>query len=230
MLPEADQILFSEEGITHDLMPRGPSAGGFDQIEQSANILEMLGADDLHVVLAIRRQDHFRASTYAHYVHRQALSLSAEDWFRRVVDPTRLSWASVIDVFERRFGKANLTIIPLDRAKNDFAGYIAWVVAAAGIDSSGWTMRPDASNPSLSEKGIDLARAINERAGTEHKRRRQVINTIIREFPASEFGKFSLDDTAIPADLGRLYDAENRALGARWFPEHADALGFDSSS
>lgn len=222
-----EKVLLSEESITHDLMPQRTSDGGFGRVEESANILEKLGADEIHVVLAIRRQDHFLASTYAHFVHRQGLSLSPEHWFQRAVEPSKLSWQAVIEVLERRFGRDNLTIIPFDQARKDFPGYIAQVLAPTGIDPSDWTFRAGDSNPSLSRTGIDLARVINERAPTDPKRRRQVINAIIREYPAADFGRFNLDDTGIPRTLAKRYDDENRTVGARWFPEHADALGFE---
>lgn len=221
ILGHGDAVILSEEGITHDLMPSVSSGGGFGRLEASANFLEAMNADDLHVVLGVRRQDKFLASTYTHFLHRHGLAKTLEEWFLRVVDPLGLSWVSVIDYFERRFGADRLTIVPYEMSRPNMGAYVARLFEKTDIDFAGWNYDASETNPSLSVLGVGLARHVNQTVRERPAKRENVISSIIREFPASSFGRFGLDDTKIPAILGRIYGAENEAVRRRWFPEDA---------
>lgn len=227
-LPEsAETLIFSEEGLTQHLMPSRERPGGFSGIDRAADVVEALGADDVRILLTVRRQDAFLISSYSHAVHRQAETASFERWLAEVVDFERLSWARLARRLEARFGEGSVDLRPLEALPElglfDFA---RWCFPdLAGIDFV--EPRFEAANRSPGRQGLEALRRINAALaglpGAPVDLAVKLADRLVERVAEDE--KFA-PDLPDQQRLASLFSQENRDLIERHAPGRAAGFAF----
>ena len=127
-------VIISEEGLTHDLMPSPKTKGAFGGVRAAAESLAELSSGNATIVLSIRRQDSYITSCYKHKIKWQGQGLTYPEYFFNGVDVFGLSWKSVIDEFERCF-PGRVKVVPFELIKVDARRYLDYFLKVCGIEA-----------------------------------------------------------------------------------------------
>jgi len=211
-----DVVVLSEETLCHDFMPSRKFAdGGIDRADIAAELLAQSGFDQVKVVLTIRPQFELLTSTYTHFVHRHREFRQFGEWVKDEVALPRLLWQPAVQSFVERFGRDNVDVVSMQTARSDgFGGYLKAVFDALGLGAVNLDIAQDAvQNPSPSSRAVHLCRIMNKEI--QNGKKAEAVGTcLVRQFPVSEFGKFTTRWT-VPPELAELYAADHAAALAR---------------
>ncbi|MFV0321288.1 MAG: hypothetical protein ACK5LE_02760 [Alphaproteobacteria bacterium] len=215
-----NKILLSEESLTHDLMPSQWGEGKFARIERTCDIIESM-ADNISIILCIRRQDDFLISTYNHLLHRHGLMVGFEEWLLNNIQITQLSWLSVIDKLEKRFGRKNLTIVPFEYIKKGIDIFLKSMLKNTNINTEKFNYDYSIKNPSLNVGGANLAIEVNKLLRMYPKKRELLISDIINRTSDCSFDqdekKFKEIKQNLSVLLAQIYADENHSIEKEWF-------------
>lgn len=218
----AETVLISEEGFASRFLVGGRRVPrGLERARRIADVIGGLPFDDIRVILSIRRQRGLLVSVYTHRVklHRERRSFSR--WMTEAVAPERLSWAGVTRRFEAKFGAGKVALLPFEMLKAEGAdAYARAFIRSAGLDEDGLDYsRIKAVNLSASRYAV-LASRLHNRISAKELGGSRVNAWLTHYFPAPRFARFRPSDPRLD-EIEARYEAENRALARRYFPDHA---------
>lgn len=190
-------------GAAH-LYPRGP-----ELIGQLSTALRPWPA---RVLLYVRAVDEFLESYYLQMIH-QGRHLSFDEWLDQL-DLGALSWRPVVDALVEHFGPDRVEVVDfhtIHRGQNAFiADFLRRICPDCAIEPDYRPVR----NPSISEKGLRIARAANKhlRSDWERKATRKFLQ---RYFSNRSYPRPALLTEDQRGHLRERYAAEHEALTGR---------------
>lgn len=149
------------------LYPRGP--------EIAARLAQALERWDAKALLYLRPQDEFLESYYLQRIH-QGAWLTFDEWLD-AVDLERLSWRPLVEAVQEAFGPERVEVVDFGLIRQGQSAFIADFLRRVdpGLDVD--TDYAPVRNPSISAKGLAIARAANPhlRADWERKAMRKFL-------------------------------------------------------
>jgi len=138
--------------------------GAANSCEASCDLIEYLTEGyAVKIVMLVRRQDTFIESLYNQLIKRQEVREFGD--FLEDLPLANFDWAAVADVYARRFGCDNVTVLPFENSVVQTGGadsFFEAVVAALGIDQKINFQNIPTINPSLSPRVIEVQRLANQ--------------------------------------------------------------------
>jgi hypothetical protein len=165
------------------------------------------------VLLIVRRQDTFIESCYAQQI-KEGRCLSFEEFYYPV-SVNRLSWLKIADAFAQQFGQQSVKVMPFEAIYTEPEEFASNALSLLLGRPTSADIKPSSyRNPSISAKGIELARAVYPLLDN-HIDRRKVQKFLFSQFSSATHGKANLlsdDDRseilqAIASDNEKLFDA-----------------------
>jgi hypothetical protein len=201
-------------------------SGGAHLYPRAPEIIDALGAllapYRAKLVLSIRPQDQFLESYYLQSIH-QGRHASFQEWLSRI-DLDALSWTPVVDALRATFGPSQVDVIDFRTIKDGQDAYIAQFFERIDPRYSFDMTYTAMSNPSISDKGLRMALAVNPhlRSGPERK--------LMRTFLQQHFSNVRYPRPVLLTDddkraLRDRYAAEYEALVDERVPLTADTSG-----
>jgi hypothetical protein len=204
-------VISHENSIGRPFLSKSPDL--YPHRERCRALKEELQNNDFRVVYYIRSQANFLESYYLQTIHQGGTKKFA-NW-RHKAEPSSLSWRPVYETLCDVFGEKNVVLRSFD--KDIVEGQAAYlqkffesfmpVNLAAWADFDYGPVR----NPSVGDKGLAMALAINQfcETGTERK--------TVRKFLQEHFSNRDYPRPVLLADSEKLelnnrYEAENDAL------------------
>jgi len=222
------QLFFSEERALGVRMPSQIDSELFRPMAERAlgELLDIVGADESHVVLYVRRQDTFMESAYLWEVQK-GLSHPIHEQFpfvgHAIIDHAEL--ASRIERLER---VDSIRVIPFEIIGGGSVAYLDHfmesVHMAGKLDYSSLDTSYSA-NRSYSQKGLDIALKVNSEIDTP-KQREAVKRFLKKHFGVDQYPKANIWDDVDRKAIIDLYRESNEQLFARYMPD----LNVDSYS
>lgn len=215
------QLFFSEERALGVRMPSQIDSDLFRPRAERAltELLDIVDAEESHVVMYVRRQDTFMESAYLWEIQK-GLDHSIHEQFpfanRAIIDLAQLSRR-----IERLDRVDSLLVRPFETIASGsiaFLDHFTEVVGMAGkldyaVLDSGYSV-----NRSYSQKGLDIALKINSELDTP-KQREAVKRLIKRQFGIDQYSKAVIWDDDERMAIMRLYRDSNEELFLEYMPE-----------
>ncbi|MBE3637348.1 hypothetical protein [Mangrovicoccus algicola] len=229
-------LLVSEESLTNTFIP-GPkrNRNGFDSIDRLIKFIEALETPNKKILLTVRRQDKFLASSYAHRLQRSGETAAFSGWTRAKVDFRKLSWLRVVDKLESAFGEENVSVVPFEMIQTtNFRAYYERSLSSLNISTQNHTEPTDPiKNPSLTEVSEEIARIINRLPTKDvaQKSKRTGVIERINNFTYAIGDRTSRPDNGEVAQACQAYyQSENIELAKRKFPDLKTSFTFEKLS
>lgn len=170
---------------------------------------------DLHprIVYYIRSQDEFLESYYLQTVHQGGTATFAE-WLAQI-DTSAISWLPVVEALADAFGEDRLVVHDFAEIRRGQNSYIASFLHSCEPSLSPTIDYEVLHNPSLSQRGLDLALAMNPLLRTAEERHQA------RLFLQEHFSNASGQRPHLLSDdekarLHERYGSENRSILTRY--------------
>jgi len=168
-----------------------------------------IGEFDVTIVLSIRPQVAFLQSYYLQLIH-EGNHYTFSEWMAQI-DTANLSWSAVAQNIRDVFGSQALVIVDFQEIRNGQEAYLNYFFQCI---TPGLNLQPQyrpIRNPSISEKGLNIALAANPFLNSREERRK------MRRFLQKNFSNLHYPRPNLMSDvnveqLTQLYDAEYREL------------------
>ncbi|HLA67869.1 MAG TPA: hypothetical protein VJP05_10325 [Acidimicrobiia bacterium] len=176
------------------------------------DVLDILQPQDCRLILVVRRQDTLIESQYMWQIH-------GGQWFPfdRVAGlvfdhPEALSFTDLADRLERIPGVSALTVSPFEQIRFGVEGFLHQILQSVGATLDVSSLSFDAeSNPSYSERALEIALAVNSHLDTREQR--WAVRDFLRAaFPVEASGRASLLDDDSRRRIIDLFAEDNRRL------------------
>ena len=208
---EASTILLSNESLI------GDSKNSYSDAPSIArNLREIFTSSEVSVVLYIRRQDLFLESLY----HQNIQNGSSEDFetFCDGRDIHGLFWDEIVESYAEIFGPSSITIGVFESLLDNPQQYVSRLFRACGFESEISIGELPLFNPSLSSKGLELARRCNALLTKEEQEKMSAF--LVKEFPKDPNDVFDLFSTGERRALLEHYEPSNRRVFEEYLPDH----------
>lgn len=233
---EFANVIVSEEGFLHNLMPSSDTAGAFGGVEETCRVLSSYLEGEATIVLTIRSQASFIESSYKHKIKWQSSSMSFGEYFLKGVNAFRLSWKTVVDVLESYF-PGRVRVVPFEIVKSDERRYLDVFLDSCGLHDCGEEFLYDlpdyVKNDSMADVELRFLKALNlslEQIGVIDEGRRYEAIKFVRDIcegkEALKYEEFRLP-MHWKKSIQEYYHDENIALLSQYCS--ADILGLVSS-
>ena len=193
--------------------PFGPNGDGLypGAEERLPALREVLAPFPYRVVFYIRPQDQLVESYYLQSIH-GGEDWPFDEWLQRI-DLERMSWRPVLKSLERHLGRDNVVIGDFTEISEGQNEFLRRFLLRSGCDVDIQPSYRPVRNPSISDKGLRIARAANHHfaVGPEMKRFRKFLQS-----------RFSNRDYPRPV---LLTDAQRTAIQERYGAEYRDCVG-----
>jgi len=116
-------------------MPSILTKGTFGGVRNTAKAIKDILKNDTTIILTIRNQVDFIESTYKHKVKWKLYSIPFSEYLQNEVDPKKLSWKFVIDIFEEYF-PGRVKVVPYELIRISQNKYFNQFLNASGISNT----------------------------------------------------------------------------------------------
>lgn len=161
------------------------------------------------VVVYIRPQVDFVESYYLQSLHEGGTQTFAE-WTDGMVDIESLSWRPLIEALEESLGPDKVVVKDFREIRHGQDEFLRRFFAAVDVDPGISLSYAPVRNPSISEKGMQMALAVNPLL-TRPKQRKAVRVFLQKHFSNRRYPRPSLYSDDDRRQLSQLYDEEYRA-------------------
>lgn len=170
---------------------------------------QILDGFDYTVVVYIRPQVDFVESYYLQSLHEGGTQTFAE-WTDEMVDIEALSWRPLIEALEESLGPDRVIVKDFREIKQGQEEFLRRFFAAVDVDPRISLSYAPVRNPSISEKGMQMALAVNPLL-SEPKQRKTVRVFLQKHFSNRRYPRPALYSDDDRRRLSQLYDEEYRA-------------------
>lgn len=170
---------------------------------------EILEGFDYRVVLYLRPQADFVESYYLQSLHEGGTD-TFEQWTAKR-DLSSLSWQPVVDAMHKAFGPDRTIVKDFLDIKQGQDEYLRRFFAAIDVDPGISVSYAPVRNPSVSDKGMRMALAVNPHVRTSAQRK-AVRVFLQKHFSNRQYPRPVLLDETQRQRFAELYDEEYRSL------------------
>jgi hypothetical protein len=181
-----------------------PGAGR--NLDALAGVLEGL---DSTVVLYVRPQADFVESYYLQHLH-EGGTQTFQEWIAGI-DLDALSWQPLVAALRSTFGDDRVVVMDFREIRLGQDAFLARFFEAIGVDAGDGISYKPVRNPSVSEKGMRMALAVNPHLETPDQRV-AVRKFLQRHFSNRKYPRPVLFDEEQRAQMSRRYDEEYEQL------------------
>jgi hypothetical protein len=170
---------------------------------------QILDGFDYTVVVYIRPQADFVESYYLQSLHEGGTQTFAE-WTRELIDYESLSWRPLIDALGESLGPHRVVVKDFRDIKHGQEEFLRRFFAAVEVDPKISLSYAPVRNASISEKGMQMALAVNPLVASS--RQRKAVRVFLQKhFSNRRYPRPSLFTEAERSRIAELYDQEYRA-------------------
>lgn len=169
---------------------------------------QILEGFDYRVVLYIRPQADFVESCYLQTLHEGGTKTFAE-WTTELVRLEDLSWRPLVATMHEAFGADRTIVKDFNDIKLGQDEYLRRFFAAVGVDPGVAVSYKPVRNPSVSDKGMQMALAINSLIETPEQRKAARV-FLQKHFSNRSYPRPRLFTEAQRQQIADLYDEEYR--------------------
>lgn len=170
---------------------------------------QILDGFDYSVVVYIRPQADFVESYYLQSLHEGGTQTFAE-WTQETIDVDSLSWRPLIDALKESLGPDRVVVKDFSEIQHGQEEFLRRFFAAVDVDPRISLDYAPVRNPSISEKGMQMALAVNPLvSGTRHRKALRVF--LQKHFSNRRYPRPVLFSDDERRQLSQLYDEEYQA-------------------
>ena len=186
---------------TPGLYPDGP--------RNAKELGQILDGFDYTVVVYIRPQADFVESYYLQSLHEGGTQTFAQ-WVDAMIDVEALSWRPLIDALEESLGPDRVVVKDFREIHHGQEEFLRRFFAAIDVDPRISLSYAPVRNPSISEKGMQMALAVNPLLSSP-KQRKAVRVFLQKHFSNRRYPRPTLFSDDERRQLSQLYDEEYQA-------------------
>ena len=170
---------------------------------------QILDGLDYTVVVYIRPQADFVESYYLQSLHEGGTQTFAE-WTEEMIVAESLSWQPLIDALEESLGPERVVVKDFREIQHGQEEFLRRFFTAIGVDPGIPLSYAPVRNPSISEKGMQMALAVNPLL-TQPRQRKAVRVFLQKHFSNRRYPRPALYSADERQRMSQLYDEEYRA-------------------
>jgi hypothetical protein len=205
--PALDTLVISHEDVLSQPFVFG-TPGLYPHAEQYLTVLRSVTGPG-RVVVTLRPQHAFIESWYLQHIHTGG-SMSFQAYVGQL-DLDDLSWRPLVAAMDRLWGRDNVVVLDFEVIRQGQEVFVQHFLDSTGIDLGLHPGHSGSHNRSLSERGLQMARAVNPLLDSADHRRK-VRDFLQRRFSNADYPRARLFEEDQRAEVGERYFAEYREL------------------